>query len=152
MAFEFNTSVANVKKYLGLIEDFKKNYGMEVNEVSVNSDPLLFIGVIKTENLADVMRDIEANFGEPYKRGGDPAHYANLNDQFIIDIGGVRTDQILYSIEVYERTNFYCAIWPWTSKPEFTSIRFGLIAYSRKFQSDFTAELEGVFNQYKKLS
>ncbi len=152
MAFEFNNAVETVKKYLTLIDDFKAKYGMEVNETSINSDPLLFIGVIKTENLADFIKDIEACFGEPYKRGGDPAHYANLNDAFIIDIGGVRADQILYSIPVYERTNFYCAIWPWTSKPEFTSVRLGLIAYSRKFQADFTAELEGVFKKYKNIA
>lgn len=147
---DFNESIESIKKELHIISDFKEKFEMTVNERSENGDPLLFIGVVKTDNLGDVIDAIEAKFGEPYKRGGDPAYYANLNDRFIKDIGGVRTDQILYCKEVFDATNLYCAVWPWTSKPEFTSVRFGLISYSTKVQEDLMKNLSEEFNNYKK--
>lgn len=136
--------VKAIKLDLKLIGRLEKKYSVVPNN-SDNSDPTLYVGVAETLNMAELTKEVEGIFDEPYKKAGDSAFFKNLFDSFVKSVGGVRKEQTLYRKRVTEGVFLYCAFWPWGSKPEKTSIRIGLICATQELDECYAKELKGYF-------
>ncbi len=136
-------SLKKIRKTLKLIDVLENKYPIKGN--SDNDDPLLYCGVVKSDIVEQLSREVENYFDKPYKSAGESAFFKNFFDKFMREVGGARKDQTLYRKEIDEQTFMYCAFWPWGTQPVKTSVRIGLVCYGADERARYSKELKGEF-------
>ncbi len=115
---------AEMVKTIDFIKKLKTTHQLETNFDALA--PLLYVGVATAEKIKKIQAELMAEFGEPYKPTGSTAFFMNLFNPFVRGIGGAKSDQTLFRRDITPTVTLYCALWPWGSDPNRTSVRIGI--------------------------
>ena len=137
------SSLKLIRDTLKLINRLEEKHKIVPN--SDNDEPLLYCGVIKSDNIPNIESEVEFFFGKPYKSAGEGAMLKNFFDKFVKEVGGARKEQTLYRKDINPQVCMYCAFWPWGSRPVSTSVRIGLVCFGADERAAYTKELDGEF-------
>jgi hypothetical protein len=110
----------------GIIGDLRDRAGLTLRPDS--ADPLLHTAVMNARDVATVGQVVQERMGPAYKPAGESAVWKNWFDGFVKAVGGVRSEQTLFRLDVDPEVSLYCAFWPWASDAQRVSIRLGVHA------------------------
>lgn len=113
-----------IEKTIAFINKLRKTYRLETNHDAVA--PLLYVGVASSKQIDQIHDELVAEFGEPLKPQGSTAFWMNLFNPFVRRVGGAKTDQTLFRRDLSPTVAVFCALWPWGSDPNRTSVRIGV--------------------------
>ena len=136
-------SLKKIRDVLKLIDRLENKHKIKPNRD--NDEPLLYCGVVETDHVVNISKDVEEFFGKPYKPAGEGAFFKNFFDKFVKEAGGARKEQTLYRKDINPQVCMYCAFWPWGSNPISTSVRIGLACFGADEIACYAKELKGEF-------
>ncbi|MBI4863657.1 MAG: hypothetical protein HY815_25870 [Candidatus Riflebacteria bacterium] len=97
--------------------------------LSMQLDPtnrLLHTGVVSSRGIEKVAEVVRGRMGPAYKPAGQWALWKNWFDEFVKAVGGIRSEQTLFRLDLNPDVTLFCAFWPWASDPDRVSVRVGL--------------------------
>ncbi len=120
----------DIREALPLIQEMVNQFGVDEN--TKGGHTAMFVGVIGSEKIGDLLPEVARYLGPPYKAAGEGVFFKNLFDSFAKSFGGMRKEQIYFRKELAEGVVLFCAFWPWATNPPKTSIRVGFFGLEGK--------------------
>jgi len=136
-------AIKKIKEALQLIDELKRQFS--VRRHPDGCDKLLYTGIAESNVIEKLMPVVEKKFGVAYKPAGQSALLKNWFDGFVKGVGGIRSDQTLFRLDITPELIMFCAFWPWGSEPVKTSIRIGLMCSDEELEKKLEKALQGCF-------